>query len=71
MLWLRGGQVGCLWDEVLPEKLRELPDDLARIDALLREEGLLAPIEAYWRREAEARGRLASGQGRPTMAMRT
>ena len=47
MLRLRGGQVESLWDEVLPEKLRELPADLARIDALLRDEALLAPIEAH------------------------
>jgi IS5 family transposase len=69
MLRLQGGQVESLWDEVLPEKLRELPDDLARIDALLRDEGLLSAIVAHWQREAEARGRSAKGQGRPTIAM--
>jgi len=69
MLRLRGGQVESLWDEVLPEKLRELPDDLARMDGLLQDETLLAPIEAHWRREAEARGRSARGHGRPTIAM--
>ena len=36
-----------LWDEVLPEKLRELPDDLAQIDARLGDEALLSPIEAH------------------------
>jgi IS5 family transposase len=71
MLRLQGGQVESLWDEVLPEKLRELPDDLARIDALLRDEGLFAPIEAHWQREAEARGRSAKGHGRPTIPMQT
>jgi len=39
MLRLQGGQVASLWDEVLPEKLRELPEDLAQIDALARDEG--------------------------------
>ena len=29
------GQVESLWDEVLPLQVRELPEDLARIDALL------------------------------------
>ena len=53
MLRLKGCQVGSLWDEVLPEKLRELPEDLARIDALVRDEALLAPIEAHWDREAQ------------------
>ena len=60
MLRLQGGQVECLWDEVLPAKLRELPEDLARIDALLRDEALLAPIGAHWigrRRGAAARRR--------------
>src|SRR5438128_9756074 len=71
MLRLQGGQVESLWDEVLPEKLRELPDDLAQMDGLLRDEALLAPIEAQWDREAEARGRSTKGHGRPTMPMQT
>jgi IS5 family transposase len=71
MLRLQGGQVECLWDEVLPERLRELPDDLAQIDRLLQDESLLAPIEAHWDREAQARGRSAKGHGRPTIAMQT
>ena len=64
MLRLQGGQVESLWDEVLPERLRMLPDDLAGIDVLLRDEALLAPIEAHWEREAETRGRSAKGHGR-------
>lgn len=71
MLRLQGGQVETLWDEVLPEKLRTLPDDLARIDQLLRDEALLVPIVAHWEREALARGRSARGHGRPTIAMQT
>ncbi len=71
MLRLRGGQVESLWDEVLPERLRELPDDLAGIDLLLRDEALLAPITAHWQREAEVRGRSAGGHGRPTIPMQT
>ena len=43
--------------------------DLAQVDALLREEALLAPIEAHWEREAEERGRSAKGHGRPTIPM--
>src|SRR3989304_1274892 len=39
MLRLQGGQVESLWDEVLPEKLRELPEDLPQIDALGRAGG--------------------------------
>lgn len=71
MLRLQGGQVECLWDEVLPERLRELPDDLAQTDELLRDERLLSPIAAHWEREAQARGRSARGHGRPTIAMQT
>src|SRR5712691_5411871 len=71
MLRLQGGQVESLWAEVLPEKLRELPEDLAQIEALLRDEALLAPIEAHWDREAQARGRAAKAHGRPTIAMAT
>jgi transposase, IS5 family len=62
MLVLAGGQVESLFDEALPIEVRELPEDLARLDALLSDPGLLAPIAACW--EASARDR-----GRPTIAM--
>ncbi len=71
MLRLQGGQVESLWDEVLPEEARTLPDDLAQIAGLLRDPKLFAPIEAHWQREAEVRGRSAKGHGRPTIAMET
>src|SRR2546427_4196240 len=71
MLRLRGGQLESLWDEVLPARLRELPEDLARMDALVRDEVLLGPIEAQWDREAQVRGRSAKGHGRPTIPMQT
>jgi transposase, IS5 family len=62
MLRLSDGQVESLWDEVLPGEVRELPQDLAALDVLLRDPGLLAPIASGWRREAVA-------QGRPSIAM--
>jgi hypothetical protein len=68
MLRLQGGQQESLWDEALPERLRELPEDLTQIEMLLRDEALLAPIEAHWDREAQARGRSAKRHGRPTSA---
>ena len=40
MLRLQGAQVESLWDEMLPEKPRQLPEDLAQIDA-------------HWDREAQ------------------
>ncbi len=57
MLTLRGGQVECLWDEVLPIQARELPEDLARLDAVLSDPLLLEPIAAAWERSARDRGR--------------
>jgi len=71
VLRLSAGQVESLWDELLPVEVRELPEDLARIDALLSDPGLLAPIAAHWQGEAEARGRSAAGHGRPTVAIET
>ena len=62
MLRLVGEQVESLFDEALPVEVRELPEDLARLDALLSDPVLLAPIQQCW--EAEARHR-----GRPTIAM--
>jgi len=70
MLRLDGGQA-CLWDELLPVELRRLPEDLAAIDELLGDPGLLAPIGAHWDREAQQRGRSARGHGRPTIPMQT
>jgi len=51
------------WDGVLPERLRELPEGLAQIDGLLRDEALLAPIEAPREREAQGAGPLGEGAG--------
>lgn len=41
MLTLVGGQVECLWDEVLPIEARELPEDLGRLDRVLTDPALL------------------------------
>ena len=71
MLRVEAGQVLSLWDEVLPVEARELPEDLSRIDGLLADPGLLAPIRAHWDGEAQASGRSAVGHGRPTIAMAT
>lgn len=53
MLRLAGEQVESLFDEALPIEVRELPEDLARLDVLLGDPGLLEPIVARW--EATAR----------------
>jgi IS5 family transposase len=57
MLTLVGGQVECLWDEVLPVQARELPEDLARLDRVLCDPALLEPIAQVWEKTARGRGR--------------
>jgi len=34
MLRLEGGRAESLWEELLPERLRELPDDRVRLDGV-------------------------------------
>src|SRR5262249_57652789 len=64
MLRLSDGQVESLWDEVLPGEVRELPENLATLDALLRDPVLLQPIASHWRVEAIS-------HGHPTYRMET
>ena len=64
MLRLGGGQVECLWDEVLPGEVQELPKDVLALDRLLRDSRLLQPIASHWRVEAIS-------HGRPTISMET
>ncbi len=62
MLCMTGEQVESLFDGALPIEVRELPEDLARLDVLLSDPALLEPIAARW----EESGR---DRGRPTIAM--
>jgi transposase, IS5 family len=57
MVTLLGGQVESLWDEVLPVEVRELPDDLARLDQVLSDHLLLFPIAQAWEESSRERGR--------------
>lgn len=43
-----------LWDSILPEELRKLPEELARVDVLLQDERLMEP---FIRRHNQTRGR--------------
>jgi transposase, IS5 family len=71
MLRMQAPQAESLWDEVLPTEVRELPEDLARLDELLSDPALFEPIAEHWRREAAARGTDASTHGRPAIAIAT
>ena len=62
MLTLSSGQVESLWDEVLPVEVRELPEDLARLDRVLGDPALVRPVAEAWQPGAR-------GYGRPTIAM--
>jgi transposase, IS5 family len=57
MLRLAGDQVESLFDELLPVEVRELPEDLARLDQLLSDPQLLTPIVQAWQQAACAHGR--------------
>ena len=70
MLTLFADGAESLWDELLPEEVRVLPDDLARLDELLCDPELLAPIALRWEREL-AEANKFSGRGRPSLAMET
>jgi IS5 family transposase len=50
-----------LWEAVLPPELRELPPELARVEAILEEDRFLVPF----------RSRLRATTGRPTIAIET
>ena len=60
MLRLSGGRVESSFDEALPIEVRELPDDLAALDALLSDPAVLEPVERVWEQTA-------LGHGRPTI----
>jgi IS5 family transposase len=53
----------------LPVEVRELPEDLAALDRLLADPGLLAPIVERFRREVDQQRRAVLTDGRPTIAM--
>src|SRR5204862_405663 len=59
---LRGRAVGeSLWESVLPAELRELPAELAKVDAILDDDRFLVPF----------RSRLTASIGRPTIPIET
>jgi IS5 family transposase len=71
VLTLLAGQPECLWDDVLPVEVKELPGDLAALDGLLSDHELLWPLVERWRREFHETGRSVLTEGRPTIALET
>jgi IS5 family transposase len=71
VLTLWAEQPECLCDEALPIEVRELPADLAALDALLRDPEFGRVFLARWQAELEATGRRVIDAGRPTIAMET
>ncbi len=71
MLTLLAEQPECLWDDALPIEVKELPEDLAALDALLADQELLWPLVERWRQEFRETGRLVLTEGRPTIALET
>jgi transposase, IS5 family len=69
VLTLWAGQPECLWDEMLPIEVRELPEDLAALDRLLSDPELAMAFVERWRREVIDTGWLVVSDGRPTIAM--
>ena len=71
MLTLLADQPECLWDDVLPIEVKELPEGLAALDVLLSDHELLWPLVERWRQEFEETGRLVLSEGRPTIPLET
>ena len=57
MLTMSAAGAESLWDEILPAEVKALPDDLAGLDELLCDSGLLAPIAVRWERLLAETGR--------------
>ena len=68
MLTLLADGAESLWDEILPAEVKALPGDLAKLDELLSDSALLAPIAVRWERELNEASR-HSPRGRPSIAM--
>jgi hypothetical protein len=71
MLTLHGNHSDTLWDQLLPEGVRTLPEDLARLDQVLSDPGILAPFLARFQSLAAELHADPRKRGRPTIAMAT
>lgn len=64
VLTRHAGQLDTIWDDLLPDFVRTLPEDLARLDQLLDAPCVLKQFEQHW-------GRARLNVGRPSIAMAT
>jgi transposase, IS5 family len=64
VLTKQADQVETVWDAILPELVRTLPDDLARLDQVLDAPQILKRFEHHW-------GRANLHVGRPSIPMAT
>jgi transposase, IS5 family len=71
VLTLWAGQAESLWDDALPIEVKELPEDLAALDAVLADPELMMVLLERWRQEVVETGRAVLTDGRPTIAMET
>jgi IS5 family transposase len=71
MLTLHANHHDTLWDHLLPQGVRALPADLARLDQVLSDPGMLAPFRARFQALAAEVAGDALHRGRPTMPMAT
>jgi IS5 family transposase len=71
MLILHADQPDTLWDQLLPEGVRTLPEDLARLDQVLSDPQILTPFLARFRSLAAELAADPLTRGRPTMPMAT
>jgi IS5 family transposase len=69
VLTLFADRVESLWEEALPLEVKELPEDLAALDRVLSDRGLMGPILERFRREMLETSRRVLDEGRPTIAM--
>jgi IS5 family transposase len=71
MLTLNRNDGDTLWDQLLPEGARVLPEDLARLDDVLSDPGMVAPFRARFERLADQGSADPLHRGRPTIPMAT
>ncbi len=71
MLTLHANHPDTLWDYLLPDGVRALPEDLARLDHVLSDPRMVAPFRVRFQAEAAQLACDPLRRGRPTIPMAT